>query len=67
MFRCEAFTLVDPESAKRQSSHLFLFALLGFEGAKAVCKMLVKLSLGVNFINILRAHFSYESAFFAKT
>jgi len=30
-------------------------------GAKAACKMLVKLTKGVNFINILSAHFSYKS------
>jgi len=29
-------------------------------GAKAVCKMLMKLTIGVNFINILRLPFLYE-------
>jgi hypothetical protein len=38
----EAFTCQDPKSAKRQSSHQCLFALLGPACAKAAHKMLVK-------------------------
>jgi len=36
-------------------------------GTKAARKMLAKLTLGVNYINFLCAHFLYESAFFVKT
>jgi hypothetical protein len=32
-----------------------------FFGAKVACKMLMKLTAGVNFINLFCAHFSYES------
>jgi hypothetical protein len=32
-------------------------------GAKCECKMLMKLTPGVNFINIIRANFSYECLF----
>jgi len=39
------------------------FALLGSWLKKAASKMLVKLTPGVNFINILRVHFSYKSDF----
>jgi len=40
----KAFTYEDPKSAKRQSSHQCLFALLGSMHAKAARKMLVKSS-----------------------
>ncbi len=55
MFKCEppsgsisptylhkAFTLADPKSIKRQTSHQCLYVLLGFERVKAARKMLVK-------------------------
>jgi len=38
----EDFTLVDPKSAKRQSSHLCFFALLWSLWVKVACKMVVK-------------------------
>jgi hypothetical protein len=38
----KAFMHTDPKSAKRQLSHLCLFALLGSERIKAAGKMLVK-------------------------
>jgi len=57
-----AFTRIDPLSVKRQLSHQCLFALLGFACAIAARKMLVKSTTGVNFINILGAHFLYKSA-----
>jgi len=43
-FSRAAFMPADPKSAKRQSSHQCLFALLGSMRAKAACKMLVKLT-----------------------
>jgi len=46
------FLWVDPKTAKIQSSHQYLFALLGSERAKAAHKMMVKTTRGVNFANI---------------
>jgi len=43
---------------KRQSSHQCLFARLGSACAKAARKMLVKLTPGVNFTNVLCAAFT---------
>ncbi len=40
---CAAFTLADPKSAKRQSSHQCLFSLLGTEGTKAASKAVGKI------------------------
>jgi len=37
-----AFTSKNPKSTKSQLNHQFLFALLGSEDIKAVCKILVK-------------------------
>jgi len=48
----------DPISAKRQSSYQCLFALVGSACLKAACKMLVKSTRGVIFINILWAVFA---------
>ncbi len=56
-----AFTPVVPKSVRNQSSCLYLFTLLGSTGAKAARGTLMKLTPGVNFINILFATFSYES------
>jgi len=53
----EVFLCADTKSAKQQSSHQFLFALLVSEHAKSVHKMLVKSTLGVNFTNMLHAAF----------
>ncbi len=39
---------------------LLTWLSLGSTCIAAVCRTLMKLSLGVNFINILRAHFIYE-------
>ncbi len=49
------------KSAKIQSSHHCLFALLGSECAKAAHKMLVKSTPSVNFTNILQADFWFEN------
>jgi hypothetical protein len=43
---------------------IFLLNIIG--GAKAGSKMLMKLTPGVNFINILCVCFSYDSAFLPK-
>jgi len=50
-----AFTHADPECAKRQSSQQCRLALLGPTSVKAVRRTMMKLTPGVNFINILRA------------
>ncbi len=42
-----AFTLVDPESAKIQFSHQYLFMLLGSTSVKAVSRTLMKLTPGI--------------------
>jgi len=55
---CTAFTCADPKSSKRQSSHQCLFTLLGSVHTKASGKTLVKLTSGVNFINVLCTPFS---------
>jgi len=41
------------QSVRTQSSHQYLFTLLGSTHVKAVHRILIKLSPGVNFINIL--------------
>jgi len=41
---CTAFTLIGPKSAGIQSSSQYLFMLLGSKGAKAVHRMLMKLT-----------------------
>ncbi len=41
---CAAFTRADPKSAKRHSSHQYLFVLLGSWHVKAYHKTLVKLT-----------------------
>ncbi len=41
-----AFMLVGPKSARIQSSSQYLFTLLGSTGAKAVRRMLMKLTAG---------------------
>ena len=48
----------DPKSEKRQSSHQCLFALLGSAYSKAAGKMLLNLTPGFNFINILCSAFT---------
>ncbi len=54
-----AFTLIDPKSViKRDTDDLTVFfTLSGSTSAKAVRRMLMKLTLDVNFINILLAVF----------
>ncbi len=46
---------------KIQLGHQCLFTFLGSTSIKAVLRMLVKLSPGVNFINIFWTHFSYKN------
>ncbi len=48
----------DPKSTRKQSSHQCLFTLLGSVHTKASGKTLVKLTSGVNFINVLCTPFS---------
>jgi hypothetical protein len=48
-----AFTPVAPKSVRIQSSCQYLFTLLGSTGAKAAHRTLMKLTQGVNFINVL--------------
>jgi len=52
-----AFTPADPKSAKKYSQAVSLFALLGSMLLKAACKMLMKLTPRLNFINVLRTAF----------
>jgi len=56
-----AFTPVAPQSVRTQSSCQYLFTLLGSTNVKAVHRKLMKLSPGVNFINIF-----HESIFCTK-
>jgi hypothetical protein len=58
-----AFTCANPKSAKRLSSCQCLFALFGSVFVKADCKMFLKSTPGVNFINIFCTLFSYECRF----
>jgi len=44
-----AFSRKDPKSAKRQSSHQCLSALMESARIKAACRMLVKLTSGKSF------------------
>jgi len=41
---CAAFTLIDPENVRTQSSHHYYFTLLGSARLKAAQKMLMKLT-----------------------
>jgi hypothetical protein len=52
-----AFTHVVPQSVRTQSSHQYLFTLLGPTSVKAVRRTLMKLSPGVNFINMFMRSF----------
>jgi len=45
---CAAFMLVDPERVKNTVSHQYFFTLLRSASVKAVRRMLMKLSQGVN-------------------
>jgi len=58
-----AFTLVGPKSANWHCWLDYLFLRIRDLRVKAVRRMLMKLSPGVNFINILCASFSYKSFF----
>jgi hypothetical protein len=57
-----AFTQADTKSAKKTVKSSVFFALLVSLPIKAAHKTLLKLNLGVNFINILCSHFLNESA-----
>jgi len=53
-----ALTLANPKSAKKKTNNLLAFYLLsGSAQVKAVHKMLVKLTPGVNFTNIFTLSF----------
>jgi len=47
-----------PKAKQRQSSHQWLFVLLGSSQVMAAHETLVKLTLGLNFINVLRTAFT---------
>ncbi len=51
-----AFTLAGPKSVRIQSSSQYLFTFLGYTGAKAACRMLMKLTLGLLFIEDVRTY-----------
>jgi hypothetical protein len=59
---CTAFTPVAPQSIRTQSSCQYLFTPLGSTFVKAVPRTMMKLSPGVNFINILLAPILYKRA-----
>jgi len=56
------FTPVAPKSIRIQSSCQYLLTLLGYTGAIAACRTLMKLTHGVDFTNILHEIFLNESA-----
>ncbi len=58
-----AFAPVDPKSVKRYWLLDWIFTLLGATGVKAVLRTLMKLSPGVNFINVERTSLSYQCMF----
>ncbi len=62
------FSLVDPESVRTQSSCQYLLTLLGSTSVKAVHGTLMKLTPGVNFINVFTWAFFVQKCFcaFAK-
>jgi len=60
-----AFTPVAPKSVRIQSSCQYLFTLLGSTGVKAARRMLMKLTPGVDFYNILCATFSCENVIYS--
>jgi len=61
------FTGTDSKCAeKRQSSQQCIFTLLGSTGIKAEHKMLVNLTPGLNFINVLRTAFTHVDPKYAK-
>jgi len=49
-----------PKVQKIQSSHQHFFALLGSVHVKSALKILIKLTTGVNFTNILQTAFNYK-------
>jgi len=57
------FTLKDPKSANRQSSHQYLSILLGSAYVKAAHKMLMKLTPGVNITDIEKRAFFMQKRF----
>jgi hypothetical protein len=63
---CTAFMLSDPKSVKDTDDLTVFFMLLGSgsTSVKAVCRTLMKLPQGGNFINVFRAHFLYECLMF---
>jgi len=60
---CQEFMRADSKSVNIQSSHQYLFALLGSAGTKALSKKLIKLTPGVQFTNILQAAFHIKGPF----
>ncbi len=55
-----AFTHLAPNSIRNQLSCQYLFMLFGSKHAKAAHKMLMNLTLAVNFINVIPVRFSYN-------
>ncbi len=58
-----AFTLVDSRSVWKTVKSSVYFMFLGSTSLKTAFKSLVKLTLELNFTNVLHARFSYESSF----
>jgi len=60
------FALPDPKSAKKTDNFSVFFVILGSALVKSACRMLMKLTPGVNFINILRGTFTCTDSKSAK-
>jgi len=58
-----AFARADLKIAKKTYNMTIFFVLSGSVHVKAASRTLIKLTPGVNFINILHAPFSYKSTF----
>jgi len=56
----QLFSAQIPKAQKRHSQVVSLFALSGSAHIKAACRMLIKLTPVVDFINIFRVHFLYK-------
>jgi len=59
-------TSADPESVKGTDDSTVFFTLLGSTSVKAECRMLMKLTPGVDFINVLWAAFMHADPKSAK-
>jgi len=64
MFYVQLFRLKIPKAQKKTVNLSVFFALLGSASVKAARRKLMKLTPAINFINVKRKNFSYESLFF---